>query len=209
VKILVTAGPTREFFDDIRFLSNPSSGKMGYEIASAGARAGHEVILVSGPVSLKEFPEVETIRVVSSEQMAEACLERYAGCDAVVMTAAVCDYRPKQRHAGKMKKKTKAIRIELVPTTDILSEMGKRKKGQLLVGFALEVQDARENATAKLAAKNLDYIVLNSPGTFAEDTISCEIIDSQGRGTRRDNVPKRTLAEEIISLLELGHRGNT
>jgi phosphopantothenoylcysteine decarboxylase/phosphopantothenate--cysteine ligase len=207
LNIIVTAGPTREFLDDVRFLSNPSSGKMGYEIAEAAAKAEHDVVLVSGPVALAGPAGVETVRVVSAEEMARECLSRFDRCDAAVMTAAVCDYRPREKHAGKLKKTGGPFILELVPTTDILAEMGARKKGHLLVGFALEVQDARKNAIAKLTAKNLDFIVLNSPDSFASDTISCEIIGRQGKTMPFNAVTKRAFAAEIVKLLEKNFRG--
>lgn len=203
--MLVTAGPTREFIDDVRFLSNPSSGKMGFSAAAACAKAGHEVVLVSGPVSLADPHGVEVVRVVSADQMAGECLARFPDCDAVVMTAAVCDYTPKERVSGKLKKKAQALRLDLVPTTDILAEMGKLKKKQVLIGFALEVQDARESALKKLAAKNLDYIVLNSPETFAAETITCSVIDRAGRIRPYNAISKEALADEIVKLLESGH----
>jgi phosphopantothenoylcysteine decarboxylase/phosphopantothenate--cysteine ligase len=209
VKILVTAGPTREFLDDVRFLSNPSSGKMGFEVALAAADAGHEAVLVSGPAALPDPPGVEVVRVISAEEMAEACLSRFPDCDAVIMTAAVCDYRAKERLKGKLKKKAQTLNLELTPTTDILAEMGKRKAKQVLVGFALEVSAARINAVSKLAAKNLDYIVLNSPDSFAEDRMSCEIIDRHGRGKHRERISKRNLARELIKLLEKKGRGTS
>jgi len=209
MKLLVTAGPTREHIDDVRFLSNPSSGKIGFEVAAAGVRAGHDVTLVTGPVSLQDVPGAETVRVLSAREMAQACLSRFAECEAVVMTAAVCDYAPKERHAGKLKKSGKNLHIELCPTTDILEEMGRRKKEQLLVGFALEAENARENAKNKLRRKNLDFIVLNSPSTFAEDTIACEIIDRQGTGVRFERAAKKSLAEEIIRIVEKACSGTS
>ena len=109
MRILVTAGPTREYLDDVRFLSNASSGSMGFCVAEAAARAGHEVVLVSGPVSLKDPPDCHTVRVTSAEEMARECFRRFEGCDAVVMTAAVCDYRPAQRASGKIKKDSDAV----------------------------------------------------------------------------------------------------
>lgn len=219
MKILVTAGPTREFLDEVRFLSNPSSGKMGFEVAGACAGAGHGVTLVSGPVSLPDPPGVEVLRVVSADEMARACLDRFDDCDAVVMTAAVGDYRPKQRFEGKLKKKNDALQLDLVPTTDILAEMGRRKKSQILVGFALEAElrvehspgadGARRNATAKLVAKNLDYIVLNSPETFASETISCSVIDRAGKISPYSAIAKKALAREIVKLLESCYRGTS
>lgn len=202
MKILVTAGPTREFIDEVRFLSNPSSGKMGFEVATAAAQAGHETVLVTGPAAIPDPPSVEVIRIISAEEMAKACLSRFPECDAVVMTAAVCDYRPKERFQGKLKKSEQNLNLELVRTTDILAEMGSRKEKQVLFGFALEAKAVRVNAVSKLASKNLDYIVLNSPESFAEDKISCEIIDRQGRGMRRKGISKRKLAREMITILE-------
>ncbi len=205
MKILVTAGPTREFVDDVRFLSNPSSGKMGYEVAKAAARAGHEVILVSGPVALPGPDGVCVVPVVSAEEMARECLERFPDCDAVVMTAAVCDYKPAERFAGKLKKKKGPLQLDLVPAADILAEMGLQKRSQILVGFALEVQDGRRNASAKLSAKNLDYIVLNSPQSFGKEMISCEVLDripARGGVKQYEGIAKSALAQEIVRLVE-------
>jgi phosphopantothenoylcysteine decarboxylase/phosphopantothenate--cysteine ligase len=209
MKILVTAGPTREYLDDVRFLSNPSSGRMGFSVAEAAAQAGHEVVLVSGPVSLSDPPGVDVVRVVSAEEMARECLSRFDDCDAVVMTAAVCDYSPRERFEGKLKKGEDTLILELVPTTDILKEMGRRKNKQVLVGFALEVQDSRQNAADKLARKNLDYIVLNSPDAFASEAVSCSVIDGAGNITPYSAISKKALAGEIVKLLESGHCGTS
>jgi phosphopantothenoylcysteine decarboxylase/phosphopantothenate--cysteine ligase len=209
MRILVTAGPTCEYLDDVRFLSNPSSGRMGFCVAGAAAQAGHEVILVSGPVSLADPPGCRMVRVTSAGEMACECFSHFADCDAVVMTAAVCDYRPKDRLPGKLKKGSAGLVLELERTPDILEELGKRKTTQKLVGFALEVQDALENATGKLARKNLDYIVLNSPETFGSERISCEIIGPQGSAGRFESITKQSLARKIIRLLEEGGGGTS
>lgn len=207
VRILVTAGPTREFIDDVRFLSSPSSGRVGYEVAGAAAEKGHEVVLVSGPAALPDPTAVTVVHVVSADEMASECLSRFEDCDAVIMAAAVCDYKPEQRFSGKLEKKKEPLPLTLAPTTDILAQMGRRKKKQVLVGFALEVGDARRNAAAKLAAKNLNYIVVNSPETFASETISCMVIDRNGEVTQFDTVTKKTLAGEIVKLIEAAAGG--
>lgn len=208
MRILVTAGPTREFLDDVRFLSNPSSGRMGFCVAEAAVQAGHEVILVSGPVSLEGPQGCRTVRVTSAEEMARECFLHFADCDAVIMTAAVCDYRPKDRAPGKLKKGSAGLVLELERTPDILEELGRRKTTQRLVGFALEVQDARRNAAGKFARKNLDYIVLNAPETFGSEKISCEIMGTRGSVGRFENITKQSLAREIIRLLEEGSGEN-
>jgi len=175
VRVLVTAGPTREYLDAVRFLSNGSSGKMGFACATAAARAGHDVTLVTGPVALSDREGVRTIRVVSADEMYRAVMRAYPRIDAAIATAAVGDYRPAQRVAGKLKKKSGVLMLKLVRTRDILQEMGTKKGKRVLVGFALEVQDAVEQALLKYRKKNLDYIVLNTPKTFASDTMDCQV----------------------------------
>ena len=209
MRILVTAGPTREHLDDVRFLSNASSGSMGFYIAEAAGQAGHEVVLISGPVFLEDPPGCRTIRITSAEEMAGECFRHFADCDAVVMTAAVCDYRPMQRAPGKLKKGSGAMKLDLERTPDILEELGGRKTSQILVGFALEVQEPRRNAMDKLACKNLDYIILNTPDTFGSERITCEIIGSGGTARRFEDVTKQSLAQEIIKLIEEGGGGTS
>ena len=175
MRVLVTAGPTREYLDAVRFLSNPSSGTMGFACARAAARAGHAVTLVTGPVALPDPPGIRTVRVVSAGDMYRAVLKAYARTDAVIMTAAVGDYRPAERSAGKLKKSSAALTLRLVRTRDILKTLGARKGRRILIGFALEVQDAVHQAWLKYKKKNLDYIVLNAPGSFAADRMDCDV----------------------------------
>jgi phosphopantothenoylcysteine decarboxylase/phosphopantothenate--cysteine ligase len=175
VNVLVTAGPTREPLDAVRFLSNASSGKMGFACARAAARAGHRVTLVSGPVALPDPPGVRTVRVETAEEMRRAVLRACATADAVLMTAAVGDYRPAERFAGKLKKGAAALTLRLVRTPDILRELGARKGRRVLVGFALEEQDAVHQALLKYKRKNLDLVVLNSPRTFGADRMDCDV----------------------------------
>jgi len=150
VKILVTAGPTREYFDSVRFISNPSSGKMGYAIAAAAAARGHQVVLISGPVQLDPPAGVQTIRVVSSAEMAEQCKAAWPSCDVAFMTAAVCDYRPAKTLIKKLKKSNKPRHVTLLPTEDIAGSLGAAKRpGQILVTFAMEDHDAHRHAEQK------------------------------------------------------------
>lgn len=172
-KILITAGPTREFFDAVRFISNPSSGKMGYAIAEAAARRGADVVLVSGPSLLPKPAGVRLVSVVTAEEMNEAVLSNLKGVDAAIMAAAVSDYRPVGRHPGKLKKGEEKISNDLERTPDILENAGKRKNGFLLVGFAAETGDLLENAREKMLRKNCDMMVGN-------------LVDSKGSGFESD-----------------------
>ena len=201
MRVLVTAGPTREYLDAVRFLSNASSGKMGFACAKAAARAGHDVTLVTGPVALPDPAGVRTVRVTSADDMYRAVLKAYPRIDAAIMTAAVGDYRPAERIAGKLKKSSASLTLRLVRTRDILREMGRRKGRRILVGFALEVQDAVHQALLKYKKKNLDYVVLNTPRTFAADRMDCRVY-REGKVVRRfDGASKAEVARWIVGAL--------
>ncbi|WP_339610501.1 bifunctional phosphopantothenoylcysteine decarboxylase/phosphopantothenate--cysteine ligase CoaBC [uncultured Planktosalinus sp.] len=162
-KILITAGPTYEAIDPVRFIGNHSSGKMGFAIANQAANLGAEVILVSGPTHLKIInKQVKQVSVSSADEMYLACHEVFNDIDIAILAAAVSDYRPETIATQKIKKKDTNLEIKLEPTKDILASLGKIKKKQLLIGFALETNDEIENAKKKLKKKNLDFIVLNS-----------------------------------------------
>ncbi len=162
-KVLITAGPTFEAIDPVRFIGNHSSGKMGFAIALEAQKLGAEVTLVSGPVSMLDIPGVKRIDVISAQQMLEASIKAFKGADIAIMSAAVADYKPKLIADKKIKKKEQDLQLALEPTKDILANLGKNKKNnQILVGFALETDNEIENAKAKLKNKNLDMIVLNS-----------------------------------------------
>ena len=198
MKFLVTAGPTREFLDDVRFLSNPSTGRMGFACAEAAALAGHHVVLVTGPVELTDPAGVDVVRVTSAIEMHKAAMKAYRDAEVVIATAAVSDYRPATRAKGKIAKGPARLTLALARNPDILAAMGAKKGARVLIGFALEVQQARERALAKYRAKNLDAIVLNSPETFASDSVKAVIhlmddeIDFEGT--------KRELAETLVTL---------
>ena len=201
MRVLVTAGPTREYLDAVRFLSNASSGKMGFACAKAAARAGHEVTLVSGPVELPDPAGVRTSRVTSADEMYRAVMKAYPRIDAAIMTAAVGDYRPAERFAGKLKKKSETLTLRLVRTRDILKEMGRKKGSRILVGFALEVQDAIHQALVKYKKKNLDYVVLNTPRSFAADRMDCQVYREGGVVKRFKGASKDDVARWIVSVL--------
>ncbi len=199
--VLVTAGPTREYVDPVRFLSNPSSGKMGFALAEAAARRGARVTLVSGPAQLDTPPRVERIDVETAEEMHDAVMAHRAA-DIVIMAAAVSDYAPKERALQKMKKQRGEMTLRLRRTTDILYALQQqRAKGQLLVGFALETSDGLENARKKLREKNLDWIALNMLAADSGFETETNRITLLGRDGREEAVPatsKREAAEIIL-----------
>lgn len=184
LKILITAGPTREFFDPVRFLSNPSTGKMGYAIAEAAQKLGHQVTLISGPTQLTP-PQVQKFeKTVSARDMYKAVMKHAPTMDVIIMTAAVSDYRPAKMFPNKVKKTGDKMLLEFVPNPDILATLGKKKrKGQVLVGFAAETQNLIPNALDKMKRKNLDYIVVNnvksSKTGFETDQNEVVIIDRE------------------------------
>lgn len=198
MRILITAGPTREYLDDVRYLSNDSSGRMGYALADAAIAAGHSVVLVSGPVHLRAPSGCELVPVQTTEQMRDACVARFADCDGVIAAAAVCDYKPKNRIAGKIAKTGDPILLEMIETDDVLAELGRKKANRWVVGFALEAANARENALQKLRAKNCDWIVLNSPSAIGSDSNHVEILGQNGEVLASASGPKSDVARKLI-----------
>ena len=206
MKLLVSAGPTREPIDEIRFISNRSSGRMGFAVAEEGARRGHEVSLVTGPVALAVPEGVERAEICGAREMAEEMLARAERADAVVMAAAVADYCPEKPLPGKLKKSQAPLVLTLVRTMDILLELGRRKRpGQLLVGFSLEPDaSARGEAERKFREKNLDLVVLNTPRSFGSEEIDARVFDGS-RWAEMGSVSKEELAGFILDWLE-SHR---
>lgn len=203
MKILVTAGPTREKLDPVRFLSNRSTGKMGYAIACAARDAGHEVTLVSGPVALAVPEGVWCVPVESAADMAEAVFERAPEQNMIIMAAAVADYRPAQVEEQKIKKKDGEFFLRLERTTDILAGLGKMKpEGQILVGFAAESENLLENAQGKLERKNLDWIAANSVADgFGTDTDTVILLGKEGEKITLGPASKQTVAELLIEIV--------
>jgi len=200
--VLVTAGPTREPLDPVRYLSNRSSGKMGYAMAEAAAARGARVILVSGPTALTPPQGVDVIHVETAQQMHDAVLAKLTAATVVIKAAAVADYRPKQVAGRKIKKDEAVPQVTLEPTPDILAEVGKRKGRRILVGFAAETEDLVENARRKLQRKNLDLMVANDvsqPGAgFDADTNAVKILDAQGKVEELPLQSKRSVADRVL-----------
>jgi len=201
-KILVTAGPTREEIDPVRFISNYSSGKMGYAIARAARRRGAEVMLVSGPTELDEPYGVAVTQVVSARAMREAVLAMAPGSSIIIKAAAVADYRPAHRADAKIKKTADPKVLELIKNPDILEELGKKKGARLLIGFAAETGDLLQNAAKKLAGKNLDMVVANdisqAGAGFAIDTNIVKLLFKGGRVEELPIMGKEELADVIL-----------
>ncbi|WBX70424.1 bifunctional phosphopantothenoylcysteine decarboxylase/phosphopantothenate--cysteine ligase CoaBC [Tenacibaculum retecalamus] len=202
-KILITADPTYEAIDPVRFIGNHSSGKMGFEIAKTAANLGAEVFLVSEPSHQKvEHSFIHRVDVKSAEEMYDACHKYYSEVDIAILSAAVADYRPKNVATQKIKKKDSALVIELAPTKDILRSLGTVKKNQLLVGFALETNNEVENAKSKITKKNLDLIILNSlqdkGAGFATDTNKITIIDADFNEKSFELKSKKAVSVDII-----------
>ena len=204
-RFLVTAGATIEAIDPVRFISNHSSGKMGYAVAEALAARGSEVTLVSGRTALAKPEGVERVDVLSAEQMYQACVERFEQMDGAVMCAAVADYTPAVVADEKLKKSDNDLSIALKRTKDIAAELGSKKGSRVLVGFAMETQNERENAASKLERKNFDFIVLNSlreaGAGFRGDTNVVTLIDGAG-AEELPLMTKREVAERIVDKIE-------
>ncbi|MFL0069997.1 bifunctional phosphopantothenoylcysteine decarboxylase/phosphopantothenate--cysteine ligase CoaBC [Tenacibaculum maritimum] len=202
-KVLLTAGPTYEAIDPVRFIGNHSSGKMGFELAKTAANLGAEVFLITGPSSQKiHHSFVNRIDVVSAEEMYREAHKYYKNIDIAILSAAVADYKPKNIATQKIKKKDTSLQIELAPTKDILASLGAIKESQFLVGFALETNDELTNAKGKLQRKNLDAIVLNSlrdkGAGFATDTNKVTIIDKNLNEIPFELKSKEAVAKDII-----------
>lgn len=202
MRFLVTAGPTRESIDPVRYLSNRSSGKMGYAIAEAANDAGHDVILISGPVNLDPPRGANFVSVSTSDEM-HAAVDRHVGhCDVVVMCAAVADYKPAKVSSQKIKKQNAPRTLELVPTRDILASLGKQDRQYLLVGFAAETNDLEENAQKKLREKNCDMIVANdvsgSESGMESDENEVTIFFRSGEKEKISRDSKKNIARELV-----------
>jgi len=206
-RILITAGPTHEQIDPVRFIGNNSTGKMGYAIAENLAEKGAEVVLISGPVAIKaNHPKIKVVKVENAKQMLDASENEFAGCDAAIMAAAVADFTPVTVANTKVKRGKENWNIELKPTADIAAELGKMKtEKQVLVGFALETTDEYKNAELKLQKKNLDFIVLNSLNDsgagFGTDTNKVTIIEACGSSKAFELKQKTEVADDISNYL--------
>lgn len=205
-KVLITAGPTYEPIDPVRFIGNRSSGKMGIAIAETMQKAGAEVTLVCGPSNIKSSESINRIDVQTAQEMFDEVMKHQSNSDILILSAAVADYRPKTVANAKIKKKDSSLTIELEPTPDILATLGKQKTpGQLLVGFALETNNELENAKSKLKRKNCDLIVLNSlqdaGAGFSHDTNKVRILDRHNNISTFELKSKTEVAEDILQTI--------
>ncbi len=198
-KVIVTAGGTREFFDPIRYISNASSGQMGYALARIAYALGGDVTLISAPTCLKKPYGIKTVDVVSAEDMYKAVMEIFPDADVIIMNAAVADFRPEKYSSEKLKKSSEKPVINLVPNPDILKELGKKKrKNQILIGFAAESQNIIDNAREKIKRKNLDYIIANKVDVFSKETHEGWIISKEDRITEIPKMDKESSAFFIL-----------
>lgn len=202
IRCLITAGPTREFLDSVRYISNPSTGKMGFALAEAAVDAGWTVDLVAGPVALEEPDGVILYPVVTAEEMYHQVDALFDACDVLIMTAAVSDFRPKERFAHKAKKGEAALTVEFERTIDILKTVTERKLHQTVVGFAAETKDVETYARQKLETKRMDWVVANEVGQagagFAADTNEVLLIGADGSFKKIGPATKSAIAIELI-----------
>jgi phosphopantothenoylcysteine decarboxylase/phosphopantothenate--cysteine ligase len=203
-RILITSGPTRQYLDPVRYLTNASSGRMGRALAQAALAAGHEVVVVSGPVAVEYPRECEIHQVVSTEDLLAACQKLFPACDGVIGAAAPCDYRPMHVEQHKISKTGQPIVLELIETPDVMATLGATKRpGQWLVGFALETDDQRFRALTKLEKKSCDLIVLNGPSAMDAPDNQVEVLDKSGAVVAALAGTKEDVAREILRAIQL------
>ena len=201
-RILITSGPTRQYLDPVRYLSNASSGRMGCALTTAALAAGHEVVVVSGPVSVAYPEAAEVIAVVTTEEMLAASVEQFPTCDGVIGVAAPCDFSPKVVASEKIKKVDGNLTLELVATPDIMKALGALKQEhQWSVGFALETENGLDNAVQKLRDKQCDLIVLNGADAIDSEVNSITVIDNEGESIRKFSGSKPDAAKVIVELI--------
>ena len=201
-RILITSGPTREFLDPVRYLSNGSSGRMGKALAEAALAAGHEVVIVSGPVEVRYPRAARVLPVVSTEDMLDACLGVFPECAGLIAAAAPCDYRPKIVATEKIHKTGTPIDVHLIETPDIVARLGAVRTSQWMVAFALETADLRMRAMQKLQRKKCDLIVANGPASMNSASAQIEVLDAQGNVLAAAGGSKRKVAAVVLQVIE-------
>ncbi len=202
MKILVTAGPTREPIDDVRFISNASSGRMGYAVAAAAAGRGHEVDLVTGPTNLSLPEDVNVTKVMTALQMRDAVLERVSGADVLVMTAAVSDWRFRESYPDKIEKSLESFSVELVPNPDVITEAIDKNPDMLAVAFALEIGMDAESALEKMRRKGAAFVVLHSIEAMGALEADFAVYSGPGDPVISGRYTKEDLAEALLALVE-------
>lgn len=201
-RILLTSGPTRQYLDPVRYITNSSSGKMGAAIAQAAIAQGHEVWIASGPVEISYPPEAKVFPVVTTDDLLEVCSRLFPDCDGLIGVAAPCDYKPKHVAEQKIAKTGKPLMLELWECPDVVATMGAQKRAdQWVVGFALETEDPRFRALVKLQKKSCDLIVSNGPAAMNSDSNDIEILDRNGEIVTSASGPKTSVAEVIMNAI--------
>ena len=203
MRILITAGGTREYIDPVRFISNASSGRMGYALARAALKAGHEVILIVAPTAQRPPGAAKLVNVETAAQMFEAVKKHFSRCDCLIMAAAVADYTPVHPAKNKIRKTGEALTVKLKPTTDILKWAGEhKKKNQIVIGFALEDKNLRARAEKKLNEKNLDMIIANTSAAIGAEKSTVQIKKPGGEWLKLAKASKAAIAGKIVSMAE-------
>lgn len=200
-RILITSGPTRQYLDPVRYLSNGSSGRMGCAMAAAALGAGHEVVIVSGPVQIAYPPAACVVPIVSTEELLDACLKQFPACDGLIAVAAPCDYRPMQVAPRKIRKTGGPLRLELVETPDVVAALSEIKQTQWMVAFALETHDQHLRAMQKLEQKGCDLIVVNGPTAMHAAATTVEVLDRSGVVAGRFTGSKPAVAAQIFGVI--------
>jgi phosphopantothenoylcysteine decarboxylase / phosphopantothenate---cysteine ligase len=201
-RILITSGPTRQYLDPVRYLTNASSGRMGAALAAAAIEAGHEVVVVTGPVDVDYPTAAEVIPVVSTEEMLEACLRAFPTCDGLIAVAAPCDYRPIAVAPHKIRKTGEVLELRLVETSDVVARLGAIKDSQWMVAFALETEDHRFRAMQKLERKSCDLVVLNGPAAIHAANTQVEILNAEGKVVGSFSGNKAEVARQIFHVVQ-------
>jgi phosphopantothenoylcysteine decarboxylase / phosphopantothenate---cysteine ligase len=201
-RILITSGPTRQYLDPVRYLSNGSSGRMGKALAEAALDSGHEVVIVSGPVNIRYPKAARVVNAVSTEEMLAACLEVFDECDGLIAAAAPCDYRPTRVSPDKHRKADGPLEVEFIETPDIVASLAAVKQSQWMVAFALETTDRRLRAMQKLERKKCDLIVVNSPMAMYSANTSVEVMQARGEILASLAGSKRDVAKALLGIIE-------
>jgi phosphopantothenoylcysteine decarboxylase/phosphopantothenate--cysteine ligase len=200
-RILITSGPTRQYLDPVRYLTNASSGRMGAALAEAALELGHQVVIVSGPVEVDYPAAADVVPVISTEEMMEACRKVFADCDGLIGAAAPCDYRPVHVQPNKIAKTGEPLELHLIETDDIVATLGAEKGNRWVVGFALETEDHRLRALAKLERKHCNLIVSNGVEAMHALDNQVEIIDPAGTVLKQVSGTKLEVAREILAVI--------
>jgi phosphopantothenoylcysteine decarboxylase/phosphopantothenate--cysteine ligase len=202
-KILITSGPTRQYLDPVRYLTNASSGRMGRALAEAALELGHQVVIASGPVEVTYPADAELIWITSTEELLDACQRTFPSCDGLIGAAAPCDYRPLRVETQKIAKDGHPLILELVETPDVVATLGAAKRrDQWVVGFALETDDQRFRAITKLEKKSCDLIVLNGPSAMNSSTNSVEVLDRSGAVVAALEGTKEQVSRGILQIVQ-------